>query len=478
MTKNENSNERSHHGHGKPKSNGGKSSNKSTTNSQSKFIFNIKKAKRNDHQIKATFEDSEGNQIKELIHTFADGDRKELLIYFEKQLLKLGNRYNLFTEGKWKVLCQILGCALEGRCEEIWESQVESLRGHNTGNSAAQRDKFKKAIQKFNKKYLGSATIDHQKDAMENGQLRYEGTDHEKTVERLFQINEDIELLSDDAEPFTMREMVRKIIPQNLKPAAKLKYLDKGGAKLREKDEVIELAREISEILDAEYEVEQARKQKQNNRNTHNHYGSQGDSQPAKEKRDTAPCRKHDGKHKWKDCPDNWSNKDRNSAAQETPTPHNNNKSRSNRGEVTTTESGNSSSRSCSRGVRFEEVDYETDDDASSRGEVMAINTTQRAANLHPITVITLPDKHQKRVACKVLLDQCCTDKGLISQELVEMLDLPTTKGTPRIFTTAAGTVSADRILKNRQCDASMPINQSHIHCQTHDHSLSEKQQL
>ncbi len=78
----------------------------------------------------------------------------------------------------------------------------------------------------------------------------------------------------------------------------------------------------------------------------------------------------------------------------------------------------------------------------------MAINATQRATNLHPITVITLPDKNQKRVACKVPLDQCCTDKGLISQELVEMLDLPTTKGTPRIFTTAAGTVSADRILK------------------------------
>ena len=81
--------------------------------------------------------------------------------------------------------------------------------------------------------------------------------------------------------------------------------------------------------------------------------------------------------------------------------------------------------------MRFEEVDYETDNDASSRGKVMAINTTQRAANLHPITVITLPDKNQRRVACKVLLDQCCTDKGLISQELVEMLDLPMTKGIP-----------------------------------------------
>jgi hypothetical protein len=98
--------------------------------------------------------------------------------------------------------------------------------------------------------------------------------------------------------------------------------------------------------------------------------------------------------------------------------------------------------------VRFEEVDYETDDDTSSSSKVMAINATQHSANLHPITVITLLDKNQKRVTCKVLLDQCCTDKGLILQELVKMFDFLTTKGNPCTFTTAAGTVTADRILK------------------------------
>ena len=73
--------------------------------------------------------------MKELIYTFVDGDRNELLIYLEKQLLKLGNHHKLFTERKWKVLCQIKGQALKGCCEEIWIDQIESLWNHNIGNS-------------------------------------------------------------------------------------------------------------------------------------------------------------------------------------------------------------------------------------------------------------------------------------------------------------------------------------------------------
>ena len=54
--------------------------------------------------------------------------------------------------------------------------------------------------------------------------------------------------------------MARKIIPRNLKPLATLKYLYRGGTKLRDKDEIIELAQKISEVLDAEQEIEQVQK--------------------------------------------------------------------------------------------------------------------------------------------------------------------------------------------------------------------------
>ena len=37
-----------------------------------------------------------------------------------------------------------------------------------------------------------------------------------------------------------------------------------------------------------------------------------------------------------------------------------------------------------------------------------------------PITILMLQDKNQHRIACKALLDQCCTDKGLIFWDIVQ----------------------------------------------------------
>jgi len=45
-------------------------------------------------------------------------------------------------------------------------------------------------------------------------------------------MNQDIKLLSDNADPFPVHNMARKIIPRNLKPLASLKYLSRGGPKL------------------------------------------------------------------------------------------------------------------------------------------------------------------------------------------------------------------------------------------------------
>jgi hypothetical protein len=89
-----------------------------TMTSQSKAILKIKHAHQSEHMIEASFKNSEGNGIKELIYTFRDGDLAELLFKLEKQLLNLGDRYDLFKTGWWKVLGQIGGRALEGRCEK------------------------------------------------------------------------------------------------------------------------------------------------------------------------------------------------------------------------------------------------------------------------------------------------------------------------------------------------------------------------
>jgi hypothetical protein len=71
-----------------------------------------------------------------------------------------------------------------------------------------------------------------------------------------------------------------------------------------------------------------------------------------------------------------------------------------------------------------------------------------KAQNLYPITIIALLDNDQKRVACKALLDQCCTDKGLISWEMANMLNLLTTTSDSKVFATANGTFSSNEALK------------------------------
>jgi hypothetical protein len=113
-------------------------------------ILKINQAEENDRQIKATFTDNEGNQVKELIPTFRDSDPGELLLELEKELLKFGPRYDLFKDGRWKLLGQIGGRALKGRIARYWNDIVESATNHAKGDSNAQQAKFEKLIKKVN----------------------------------------------------------------------------------------------------------------------------------------------------------------------------------------------------------------------------------------------------------------------------------------------------------------------------------------
>ena len=108
--------------------NGSKQQNQRPSQPQTKAIMRMKRSKKNEHTIKATFTDSAGNEVKELIQTYSDGDPKDLLIEAEKQMVKLGSRYNLFNNGEWEQLIQTFGRALDGRIEEIWSEKADDIR--------------------------------------------------------------------------------------------------------------------------------------------------------------------------------------------------------------------------------------------------------------------------------------------------------------------------------------------------------------
>ena len=122
MTRNNQANDRK---------NGDNRTNGSTRNPQAtiqtKVILKLKQVKPNDQQVKALFKNDDGTKTKETVSIFRDGDAKELLIELEKQLIRLGNRYDLFKDGGWRVLAQLGGRALGGRIERYWSDIVEGV---------------------------------------------------------------------------------------------------------------------------------------------------------------------------------------------------------------------------------------------------------------------------------------------------------------------------------------------------------------
>ena len=68
--------------------------------SKSKAIFTLKPARKPELTIKATFEDKNGDEVKELIYRYDEGDPKEHLILMQSQLLQLSKQYNLWEGDK------------------------------------------------------------------------------------------------------------------------------------------------------------------------------------------------------------------------------------------------------------------------------------------------------------------------------------------------------------------------------------------
>ena len=97
-------------------------------------------------------------------------------------------------------------------------------------------------------------------------------------------INDNIKLFSKEVEGFLIREMERKVIPQTLKPQARLKYVDKGGNQLREQEDIFELCRTISDELSIKYEIQQHNNKSQNSNAGGNSTRNQRSSEDRKKK--------------------------------------------------------------------------------------------------------------------------------------------------------------------------------------------------
>lgn len=196
--------------------------------------------------------------------------------------------------------------------------------------------------------------------------------------------------------------------------------------------------------------------------------GSDSNVNSNKASKDAVPYRKHNGAHQWKDCPENWQNKDHSNGNDKNYTTASNSSAqnckanRRSRDEVTSTKS-----QQITNGSLMIPFDSDKEDDNESAcsshascGELMEIiaKTDNKTQNLHPISITTFLDNNHKRVACRALLDHCCIDMGLISWDLADMLNLPMTTSNPKVFTTANGTFK--RSPKIGECYATLPVHQ------------------
>jgi hypothetical protein len=245
-----------HFGGGKNGKNDGSSKTQHGTNrnkpaAKTKTILRLKPAQKQkpEQTIKASFLDC--------VYTFDDGDLKDFIILIVTQLFQLAKRYNLWRENEWKILTQIGGRAFSGRPAEAWFDKVENARAIRAGTTTEEAIEahFKRLIQDFGKQYFGRKAAEEQKDAMENGELTYEGHDHFSVAERLFQINEQLEYLGTNVEKFSNKEMARKVVPKTLQPAARLEYVRRGGEETTTKAAILECVQDTQDFLNEEHEI-------------------------------------------------------------------------------------------------------------------------------------------------------------------------------------------------------------------------------
>ncbi len=112
----------------KQKKRGGNSKNNEET--QSNVILRFKPSKLNETQISATFKDADENKVKEFINIFQQGDPNKNLVTLFKQVIDLGNLYDLWR-CSFKTLCQVLARSLSGKPQEKWNASIkECMRNH------------------------------------------------------------------------------------------------------------------------------------------------------------------------------------------------------------------------------------------------------------------------------------------------------------------------------------------------------------
>ena len=115
---------------------------------------------------------------------------------------------------------------------------------------------MKKLLQKYAMKVLGTKAYDNQQDAMQAGMPRPKGTSLSASHGRLYTINDDTKMMTENRESYSQAIMAKKIIYKALTGSVRVEQVKKGGRNKTDKEEILEIMEEIKEALEVERKVE------------------------------------------------------------------------------------------------------------------------------------------------------------------------------------------------------------------------------
>ncbi len=219
-------------------------------------------------------------------------------------------------------------------------------------------------------------------------------------------------------------EDLNKIIVKSLNPKAMLKYVGDGGDELDNLTNILNMMSMVDAKMALKKEVaalEQQQQQSKGNQQSNNRRKSNNGGESKGEKK--MPCRKHDGKHDWRDCPNNNKNRRPQSKSKKEKDAAKSKEKKDlhsvQRDDATTkktpivrvneTDAGNN----C-----YHDLDYSSDD-----GSAMMVQASKNNNKLVTgITVVELPDKEEKCYATTILIDTGFTGYALMSHQFAEHL--------------------------------------------------------
>ena len=407
---------------------------------QLKCILHFKDPKPNDKEIKAKFYEADDSEVSEQIMCYKTGDVHANLVILMDRMVGLGDLYDMWNDGDSRKLGQSLHRALSGQVKKDWQR----IMGDVVDWDNIDKEEFIRLLKQLAKKTFGPKAFKQQCKVMDDGKIKIPSNSTLRNgAQRFFQINLMLPYLGEFAREYTTEEL-NKIITKSLPPKAYGKYCGDGGDDLDDEDEILELLSMIDTKLDLKAEVaflERKENPKLNNsdrKSDGNKKGKQSNGgEGGKSKEDKAkPCFKHDGKHDWRDCPDNKNRRPQSESKKE--------KDKVPKKDLHSTKGSDESKKTPMVKVadkseinnRYKDLAYDTDD-----GSIMMVQKTASKQTLNGITVIAVPGADGTQHGTTILLDNGFTGFAMMSHPFAKSLGYEFQRGEGESYRTVAGTM-------------------------------------